>query len=74
MYSEPLCQVARSCVDVGSFHTLLMVRFRFFLQRQSGIFWIVLCISCFSIITDCTPNGHVTRFVGVTKENKANGL
>jgi hypothetical protein len=30
MYSESVCQVARSCVDVGSFHTRLVVRFMIF--------------------------------------------
>jgi hypothetical protein len=39
MSSESVCQVASSWVDVGSFHTRLVVRF-LVLQRQSGIFWI----------------------------------
>jgi hypothetical protein len=39
MSSESVCQVARSWVDVGSFHTRLVVRFMIF-KRQSGRFWI----------------------------------
>jgi hypothetical protein len=39
MSSELVCQVARSRVDVGSFHTRLVVRFMI-LQHQSGIFCI----------------------------------
>jgi hypothetical protein len=38
MSSESVCQVARSWVDVGSFHTRLFI-FLWFVQRQSGIFW-----------------------------------
>jgi hypothetical protein len=39
MYSEPVCQVTRNRVDVGSFHTRLFIVF-IILQRQFGIFWI----------------------------------
>jgi hypothetical protein len=42
MSSESVCQVARSWVDVGSFHKRLFIIFMIFLQRQSGIFWIYL--------------------------------
>jgi hypothetical protein len=43
MSSESVYQVARSWVDVGSFHKRLVVTFMT-LHRQSGIFWIDLCI------------------------------
>jgi hypothetical protein len=37
MSSESVCQVARSWVDVGSFHTRLMVRFMIFTASVKNI-------------------------------------
>jgi hypothetical protein len=37
MYSESVCQVARSWVDVGSFHTRLVVRFMIFTASVRNI-------------------------------------
>jgi hypothetical protein len=37
MYGESVCQVARSWVDVGSFHTRLVVRFMIFTASVRNI-------------------------------------
>jgi hypothetical protein len=37
MSSESVCKVARSWVDVGSFHTCLVVRFRIFTASVRNI-------------------------------------
>jgi hypothetical protein len=37
MYSELVCQVARSWVEVGSFHTRLVVRFMIFTASVRNI-------------------------------------
>jgi hypothetical protein len=50
MSSESMCQVARSCVDVGSFHTCLVLRFTIFtVSVRNTTSYIVLNVNCTAV-------------------------
>jgi hypothetical protein len=62
MSSEPVCQVARCWVEVGSFHTLLVVRFMNFIASV----WNVLDTPSYGF----TPTAALSSAIGIISKHE----